>query len=498
MHLSGVITGAFNTVGAQVLSLLVALVCIPALLALLGPERFGALSLCITALAAMNLANLGLGPVASREIAAALARDDQKAARCVLAATSTLLMILALVICIGARVLARPISEVLGESGATATFLEGLLETLCYVLPLALIALHIRSALEGVGAFGVSASIRVASNASYFVSPLIAQVALGDPDWGIAAIGPLLAALSLWGGYRLRAALGGFQTRVSALELGSTAKKAAGYSAFSVSQLFLLYSDRYVVASFVGLGAAGAYSAAADIATRVNLLYGTFTQPLLPAFSSWVSSNRMDALGGALILFSAAVQRALFLAAFAGLLCGPFFFDAWLGSTSGSIAAAAFPWLLFAFIIAGLSSVPQRLLLAIRADLKLAVVYGVLAGVFVPLSIVSAHAFALQGVCAVVVLRGLAESLAIGTLGIRAAPRDVRADLKAILFVAASTLTLVLIVSEALGRSSQSWTLLPLVGLLTLAGCVWSRKLESRAVPDWRAMFWALRSREWK
>ena len=192
------------------------------------------------------------------------------------------------------------------------------------------------------------------------------------------------------------------------------------------------------------------------------------------------------------------VQRALFLVAFVGLLCGPFFFNAWLGKALGSIAAGAFPWLFFAFIIAGLSSVPQRLLLAIRADTKLAAVYGVLAGVFVPLSIVSAHAFALQGVCAVVLLRGLSETLAVGAIGIRAAPQEVRADLTVILCVAASTLTFVPIVSEALGRSSQNWISALLVGLLIPAACVSSRKFESRAVPDWRAMFWALRSRDWR
>lgn len=497
MQIAAVVAGALKTVLAQGVSLVAALVSIPILISGLGPSAFGALTLCISALAAMNFANLGLGPVAARGVSRALSVEDLPSARRALSTSTVLLTVPAGLLSIALMLGSDWFAQMFTADAETRHAFQAMLSELALALPAALGVLHTRYVLEGCGAFGRAAIVRAITNISYYLVPALCVSFDLGPAFGLKVVTWVLLAVGAWALLSIRPALGGLVERFSIRELAARFREAAGFSAFSVSQLAVFYADRYVVGAFAGLAPAGIYVAVSDLATRINLIYGTFTQPLLPAFSSWLANGRTEEIGRTALLFSALVQRMLMMVTSIALLLSVPFFRVWLGEDSYATAAELFPWILFAFATVGLGSVNQRLLLAHRADMSMALAYLVLAMIFLPLLLLSVVAFGAQGAGPAVAFRGVLELAFLMRIGGPFAPSSARQGVSFVAWSGAASLMLIhgIMVLGLHMDFTVTGGLLAVAVALGAVLCV--SQLGPQEIPSWRELYEAFIQRRW-
>ncbi|MGQ9371738.1 oligosaccharide flippase family protein [Azospirillum sp. A39] len=341
-----------------------ALLSIPVLLAHIGQERFGALTLTWALLGYLAMLDFGLGRALTQRVAAlaGTGRGADAAAE----VRWPLLLMAAVGLLSGGAVWAASgwlAVEVVHVSGA----LEGeVARALCLVavnVPLALLTGGFRGVLEGVQRFDLVNAVKVPVGVLNYLSPLfvlpftdsllavLAAVTLGRLAGTLAYAG--LAARALPGLLAGPPGRPGSLRRVLALGGWMTVSNVVGP--------LMVYADRFVLASLVPMAAVAWYTTPFEVVSRLLFIPIALAGALFPAAAA-AGSARPDRLADFLETGGTAVLGA-FLAVLAGAqLLGPAVLTLWL---DGEFARHAAPLL---------------------AILALGVFFGALA--FVPLSVI--------------------------------------------------------------------------------------------------------------
>ncbi|MFG6468703.1 flippase [Roseateles sp. BYS87W] len=323
----------YNLLGMG-LPLLLGVVAMPALVRLLGLERFGWLTLLWGLVSYLSLFDLGLPRVLTQSLAPALERRDWPESGRILGSAAVL--VLALGVAVGGVLwlLAPWIAERLA-AGAEAQRLMVAFRWMAWALPLSLLTTALRGALEACGAFRSLNLVRLPLGLWTFAGPWAVAEWVG-PDLGwIAAALAAGRALALAAHLPLaRRAL----RPVSGLWQWDGARalpmlKAGGWLTVGnlVSPL-MGYADRFMLAVLLSGAAAGFYAAPQELVTKLWIIPGAVTGVLLPEFArqrhagagGWMLFRRATAAVG-LVLLPFTLGLALFARELLGVWLGPEF-----------------------------------------------------------------------------------------------------------------------------------------------------------------------------
>lgn len=355
----------------QIAPLVVGLVAIPFLIAQLGTERFGILSLVWIAIGYLSLFDLGLGRALTQIVAARRARQDAQEAA-TLAWTGLALMSLLAILAGAGVILATPwlvrqalnVPESLIEESTAAFYLVSL------ALPAVMAGAGLRGILEGWERFDLANSIRILISSLTYLAPLVAS--LVRPDLA-AVVGSLVAVrfagtiAYLWLCLRR---LPGFGT--PAWEF-SRARELLGLGGWmSVSNLvspILVHSDRFVIGTLLTMTAVAYYATPYEVVTKLLILPAAVSGVLFPAFSRTYVINP-EATGR---LFLRAVHASfllLFPPVLVVLLLGPEMLGAWVGTEFAQSSSGVARTLALGVLVNGLAHIPFVLVQgAGRADI---------------------------------------------------------------------------------------------------------------------------------
>jgi O-antigen/teichoic acid export membrane protein len=319
----------YNLLGLG-LPLLLALVSIPALLKLLGDERFGWLSLLWALVSYLGLFDLGLSRALTQQLAPAL--SDGKADEAGAIAGTALWLVAALgigggvVLLVLAPWLPAQLSDVSEPDRLAAA-----LRWMGLALPFTVLTTALRGALEATHAFAAINAVRLPLGLWTFAGPWLVA-ALWGPDLGLIAaalalgrVAGMAAHVAL--AWRALPQLRG-RWRWHREHCGTLLRSGGWLTVSNVISPLMGYADRFFIGISLSGAAAAYYVAPQELVTKLWIIPGALTAVLLPAFASQVP--RADAwplfdrsVG---LLFLLLLPLTLGLALFAHELLG-----AWLG-----------------------------------------------------------------------------------------------------------------------------------------------------------------------
>lgn len=362
---------AWNLIGLG-LPLLVAVVCIPPLIAELGAPRFGLLTLVWAVVSYFGLFDLGLGRAVTQQLSAAIGAGREDEARAITANAMVLLAVLGIIAGTALWVLTpwgvsllRTLEDP-GEAGRAA-------RAMAWAMPFVVITSGLRGAMEAKGAFRPINLIRIATGALTFVVPL-AVVRLGWNDlgtvaWALAilrALGCVLHAVCV-----LRVLPGAL--RPGPLDL-AVLRRLLGFGGWlTVSNLvgpLMSYLDRFVIGIVLSLSAVAWYVTPQEIVTKLLIVASALTSVLFPKMAELHAANdagdaaaRMERQG-LLALYLALFPMTLLLGAAAGPIL-----QVWVGPEFARESTSAMLVFCFGVLLNSLSQVPYAAIQARgRAD----------------------------------------------------------------------------------------------------------------------------------
>jgi len=413
---------ALNLIGLAV-PLAVAFITIPFVVRLLGPQRFGILSLVWVVFGYFGLFDLGLGRTATKYVAEALGKGEPDKVpgyvwttvvlQAAIGAAGTLLLIVTAPF-ITRRFLNIP-PEFVRETILT-------LKLVGWSLPVMFITSSFRGVLEAAQRFDLVNAVKIPVNVLFYVLPL-AGVALGYDLPGIVVLLILsrVGALLAWGALCLRVfPLLGTAPRPRR-RLVKPLFSFSGWLALS-SVLYAVTSsiDRLVIGAVMTVGAVTYYSAPYEALNRIGVIPGSLAMVLFPAFS-FLDAGKMTEKVEA--LFARSVKFLLLSTGPVLILLVFFardFLRLWLGSDFARTSTLAVQILAAGFLINSVIAVPNNYLLGIgRVDIapkyQVAELF-----VFAGLAWAGAKAWGITGVAVASAIRLAAFSLFLFLASFRA------------------------------------------------------------------------------
>jgi len=151
----------------------------------------------------------------------------------------------------------------------------------------------------------------------------------------------------------------------------------------SLAGIGLYYADRFMIGSIISATAIAYYVAAYDLVTRLNIVSGSLTSALFPAFAHWFELEEKEKIRNAVIFVSKII---LFLVAIVGFLLIVYaksFLYLWINEEYSNNSYLILQLLTIGVLFNTLSVVPFRTLSAIGFPNIVAIVYIIEMPIFV-------------------------------------------------------------------------------------------------------------------
>lgn len=327
------------------LPLVLALLAIPALLQLLGVERFGWLALLWALISYLGLFDLGLPRALTQQLAPAM-RQQRWADAGRLGGTAVVLVVCLGLVLAGLLWWAAPALAALLTDSRQAERLSVALRWMAGALPLTLMTTVLRGALEACHAFRGINAIRLPLGLWTFAGPWAVAAWRGPDLADIAAVLALGRAVALLahGALALRV-LNDLRGHLR-WDGGLCAPLLRAGGWLTVGNLMgplMGYSDRFFVGAALSGAAAAYYAAPQEIVTKLWILPAALTAVLLPEFATraadvGAAAWRLfdDAVGAVFLML---LPITLGLALFSRELL-----DVWLGPEFGAHSSPLLVW----------------------------------------------------------------------------------------------------------------------------------------------------------
>lgn len=300
---------AFNLIGLGI-PLLTAVFSIPPLIAALGLDRFGLLTLLWAIVSYFGVFDLGLGRALTQQLAIAFANHEYSRVG-PLIGTAIFLMGLLGVVAAGLIATAAPWIVSLFEAVPDTTELAMAVYAMAAAMPAILLTPGFRGVLEARRAFGIVNLIRVPTGLFTFLGPL-AVVVYFEPRldwiaWVLAAGRVASCGVHAYCAWRLTPSDARMLVR---WEFVRPLCVFGGWMTVSnVISPLMGYADRFIVGAVVSASAVAYYATPHEVVTKLWIIPGALTATLLPTFAAQIARRDSNALS----LFQSAV-RWLFVA----------------------------------------------------------------------------------------------------------------------------------------------------------------------------------------
>lgn len=326
--------------------LTVALLAVPLLLARLGAERFGLLSLAWAVTAMSGMFDLGLGRAATRLVADQLGRGDHLAPRGTVAAAVRLAalagaggaVLLALGTLLGLERLVR-------VSTVDPAEIRQALWFLALTIPLQTLITTYRGVCEACQRFRGISLLRMVLGVANFAAPLlVAQFSTHLAVLGAALLTVRLLACLGFRHLALAALPAGLGRPITARERRQLLHSGGWVTLSAVVSPFLVRADRFLVGAIVSAAAVATYTVPFDIITQLLIGVTAVSTVAFPSITRLLGQDSAEARR----LFRRWLRRvvvgmALMCVTVALLL--PAAFPLWLGTALPADAIAVGRWL---------------------------------------------------------------------------------------------------------------------------------------------------------
>ena len=289
----------FNLAGA-VVPLVVGAVSVPYLLAHLGVERFGILTLIWTIIGYFSLFDLGLGRAITQQVSQLLGAGRHEEIRTVVAIG----LFLTLLTGVGGAVLLAGFSGSLARSGfgVSAPHVDETSRCLLVAalgVPLATVSAGLRGALEAYNKFFVVNVAKAGFGVAVFMLPAVAIYLWGN-SLLVVTVCLVAARLGLTLAYLVMIRRLPYHLHPTARIRGRDVLRIFTFGlwmgASNLVSAVLVYADRFVIAKLLGAAVVAFYTVPFEIIIRLLIVPGAIGASLLPRLSTEFSESFASAM----------------------------------------------------------------------------------------------------------------------------------------------------------------------------------------------------------
>ena len=411
----GIASSAVWHLVGQIVPLVVAVLTIPVLVGGLGSDRFGVLSLAWVVIGYFALVDLGLGRAMTQALATRIGTDTEEELPAIFWSTFAIMLGLGVVAAaIGAAcapwIADRALS--IPDNLRTETRLVFLL--LALTLPVDMTMSALRGAMEAGNRFDLTSMSRIATGLNTYLAP-IAVMAFTDNLVVVVAV-LVLGRLAAWVvsfALCLRMFPAIKSRPIFRRAVVVPLLRTGGWmNVFSMIFPLMMTLDRFLIGSLVSVTAVTYYATPYEMVTKIWILPVALSGVLFPAFSSrFVTDLRATSrlyASSVRVVFLAVVPVVLVVVTFAreGLVL-------WLGDEFASNSGRVLQILAIGVCVNSLSNIPFALTQgAGRSDLA-AKLQLIELPIYVPIVVLAARWFGIEGVAVVWTVRGVLNTAAI-------------------------------------------------------------------------------------
>ena len=317
----------FNLVGLGA-PLLVAVVSIPILIDILGPARFGLLTLIWAVVSYFGLFDLGLGRALTQRLASTLALKNLSDVGPIVATAGFLMTGIGLLAGVVMALLAHWGVALVSGVPDPAEAVRAVL-VMATAVPAVVLTSGLRGVLEAQHAFGLVNLLRLPLGLFTFLGPVAVALWFGprlDVIALVLAVGRLVAlAAHAWVAWSTRPA-GCGRFHVQRDQMRPLLATGGWLTLSNLVGPVMGYADRFVIAATVSASAVAYYATPNELVTKLWIIPGALTAVLFPAFAAGASTGDRStwplAMRAVRWLFVTLLPLTLALAFFAGEILG--------------------------------------------------------------------------------------------------------------------------------------------------------------------------------
>lgn len=284
----------FNLVGLAS-PILLALICIPPLISLLGTSAFGLLTLVWVVLGYFSIFDLGIGRALTLAVAGRRATGNQATIRPLV---RTGLLLTAALGCAGAAILAllgSHLAALMGGSDANlVSQAQSALYAVAVALPFVTTTAALRGVLEAYDRFDVTSGIRLAMGFITYGGPLVVlqfHIGLVPVVVFLAAARVITWAVHLLAAWRVMPGKEADAQPLGRGELRGLLVSGGWMSVSNIISPLLSYLDRFVVAYVVGASLVAFYTTPYEAISRLTVIPEAVLGVLFPALGAAMATD---------------------------------------------------------------------------------------------------------------------------------------------------------------------------------------------------------------
>lgn len=358
--------------GGHAISLIIGIATVPLIVKDLGTDRFGIISLAWVILGYFTVFDFGFGRAMTKYVAEALNKSEERQISRLAWTTLTAQVILG---SMGSIVLSPIIPlltgyflnmprELLAEANTTFT-------VLLISIPIVLVSSSLSGLLEAAQRFDLLNLIRIPTNASTFLMPLIGLL-FGFKLPGIITLILISRILSLFAYFMLVIRL--FPNIKKFCLSYGIFRSLLSYGGWVTLSSFLspilVYIDRFLVASILSTAAVAYYTAPYEAVTRLWIIPLSLAMTLFPAFSAIQGNQNSERVGNYFVRALKYVLISLGPIVLILILFSKNILQLWLGNDFALNSSVPLQILAIGVLINSLAQMPYILLQAIgRPDI---------------------------------------------------------------------------------------------------------------------------------
>ena len=286
---------ALWNIGGYCIPALIAILAIPQILANLGPEALGVLTLTWTVIGFYGLFDFGLGRSITHFAAQAHARQDSSHFTTVVWIGSIALSMFGILVA-GFTALGYvsyihdswKLSDTLGRN------LPSVVALIALGAPIALASVGMRAGLEATQRFRAVNLVRIPTSALTFAAPALISAVTSDIRYVVGSV-VLARLLGVAGFFALLSPWLDKRASWNTALLLKLARYGGWASISGLASPLLIHLDRFVIATYVSLEAVAMYGSVFDVLARLLVIPAAITAALFPAISSQPSSHATTA-----------------------------------------------------------------------------------------------------------------------------------------------------------------------------------------------------------
>ena len=454
---------AWNALGRGA-PLLLALVLTPVLIGQLGLDRWGLFTLALAMVGVFGVFDFGVGQALTRAISERIGAGRGEEAEALVGAALAALGAISLVVAVALFAFVPFLVErLLLVPPALQPQAIGAMRVLAVAAPLVVLNAALWGVLAAYQKFRAANLVTIPVSLFYYLGPVLVLLV-----WD-SLVGVMLALIAcrlantlsyLW---LIRPILPGLWSRRPRVRLVLPLLRLGGWmTATGLLTQALLYADRFLIGSLIGLAAVALYATPLDLVLRAWILPVAVAQTLLPAFASAFATRPEETAAllrrGTLLVLLLVFPACLVLVGGAREILG-----LWVGHAFTGTAADVLRLLGIGIFFSCVAFAPNALLDAIGRPDATARFVLVQAVVFLPLAAVLILGAGIQGAAVAWALRAAVDCAGKFWLAARLYPAARPVVGRLVLPLLAATAGLLLV------QAAWSWTLVALAAGLALA-----------------------------